>query len=207
MLDAIGLAKHYNATVFSFECNPDCLDLCYENLGKAPDEIQTRLRLVPYAVSTKNKPVSFFAFDRKKYDNVGASSMYKIDFTKRDRSDADFGRENPQKEIVVQGIRVDTFLETNSIKVIDLVCMDLQGFELGALKSFGSALSGVRYILTETAVNSTYVGGACFKDVNAYLVSKGFRFVCHNHPSLDPFSTNTGVFSEFDALFENTATA
>jgi FkbM family methyltransferase len=64
---------------------------------------------------------------------MGISSMLKIDFTKRNIDDADYNRENPQFEINVEGTRLDTFLENNNIQNIDLLCIDLEGYELNAL--------------------------------------------------------------------------
>ena len=71
---------------------------------------------------------------------MGSSSMLKIDFSLRNKDDPDYNRENPQKEIIVNGIRLDTFINENNINNIDLLCMDLQGYELNALKSLGNHL-------------------------------------------------------------------
>jgi FkbM family methyltransferase len=221
--DGIELLKVFPAHVYSFECNPDCLALCEANYATLDSASASRLTLVPCAVSTTDGPVSFFSFDRAQYDNVGASSMLKIDFTKRHTSDPDYGRPNPQVEVTVQGVRMDTFCTRMGLKSVDLVCMDLQGYELEALKSFGSALSNVRYVILETASKSTYTGGACFTDVKAFLESAGFGFVGHDagfkdiatylDSVLDGRSVETLVdkswalahagFSEFNCIFEN----
>ena len=47
---------------------------------------------------------------------MGASSMLKIDFSVRNKDDPDYNRENPQKEIIVDGIRLDTFIDENYIE-------------------------------------------------------------------------------------------
>lgn len=203
IIDAIALSKYYDATVYAFECNPDCLELCYKNFSTLDAHLQEKINIVPSAVTEDNGPITFYPFDKEKYDNIGASSMFKIDFSKRNSDDPDYGKPSPQKEITVSGIRMDTFLHNNYINKVDLLCMDLQGYELAALKSFGERIKDIHYLITEAAINSTYIGGTCFKDLKAYLESYGFEFVCHNRPHINVYSQIAG-FSEFDCMFINT---
>jgi FkbM family methyltransferase len=135
LLDAIQLATDYQSMVYAFECNPDCLRECHKNIVLLSSDIADRIHLIDKAVSITNGPVSFFSFDLEKYNNMGASSILQIDFTKRDVSDPDYNRENPQKEVTVIGTRLDTFIQKENIPKIDLICIDLQGYELEALKS------------------------------------------------------------------------
>jgi FkbM family methyltransferase len=56
----------------------------------------------------------------------------------------------------IKGTRMDTFMrEQNCISTVDLLCIDLQGYELNALKSFGQRLHDVKYIITECSIQST----------------------------------------------------
>jgi FkbM family methyltransferase len=145
LLDALKLMAYYDkAVVYSFECNPECLVDCEENFSLMKDYIKNRIILVKNAVSENNGDVSFYPFDITKYNNKGASSMLKIDFSMRDPRDPDYNKPNPQKEIIVPGIRLDTFMESKNISNIDLICIDLQGYELNALKSLGSYLHKVK---------------------------------------------------------------
>lgn len=203
IVDAIKLVKYFNADVYAFECNPECLELCYTNYSKLNNDIANRITIIPSAVASQDSIMTFYPFDTTKYDNIGSSSMLKIDFSKRDKHDPDFNRENPQKEIKVSGVRMDTFCKDNSINKIDLVCMDLQGYELEALKGFGKKLNDVRYLITEASINSTYDGGASFKDVKSYLESFGFVLIAHNIDGVESIPTEAAGFSEFDCLFVN----
>jgi FkbM family methyltransferase len=201
--DAKKLVEFYDADIYSFECNPDCLDLCYKNFAVFDPSISSRITIVPHAVCVSDDIVPFFPFDPTQYNNIGASSMLKIDFNRRSSDDPDFGRPNPQKMVSVSGIRMDTFCKDNFIEKIDLVCIDLQGYELEALKSFGECLRNVHYIITEASINSTYEGGANFNDLRSHLESFGFKFICHNKPIRDYHLMQIHGFSEFDCLFEN----
>ncbi len=145
--------------------------------------------------------IIFYPFDTTKYNNMGASSMLKIDFSLRTSTDPDYNIPNPQKEIIVNGIRLDTFIAQNNISSIDLLCIDLQGYELNALKSLGTSLNKVKYIITECSIKNTYINGATFFELNEYLKQFNFKYVCSNKFKYEyPNLTLTG-FSEFDAIF------
>lgn len=198
--DAYKLYTYYNSIVYAFECNPECLQECRKTLH-ALQNTPHQVRLIDRAVSIVDENVTFYPFDTTKYNNMGASSMLKIDFSCRDASDPDYGKPNPQTEITVKGIRLDTFMSENNMTIIDMLCIDLQGMELHALQSLGERIRNVTYIITECSIKNTYVGGATFMDVYNYLCEFGFTYVCSDKFNYDfPDVTLTG-FSEFDCLF------
>ena len=201
--DAIRLFNHYGCKVFAFECNPDCINVCKNKLKSQSGRLLENVILVESAVSLDNSETSFYPFDLAKYDNMGASSMFKIDFSKRDSSDPDYNRENPQKEITVKGERLDSFMDENGIAAIDLLCIDLQGYEINALKSLGDKLKTVKYIITECSIQSTYVGGATFNELNSFLSDNNFCYVASNRFGNELPDLSLKGFSEFDALFIN----
>ena len=103
----------------------------------------------------------------------------------------------------MNGIRLDSFIDKNNIKNMDMLCIDLQGYELNALKSLGNYLYKVKYIITECSIINSYTNGATFLELNEYLQKYNFAYVCsnqfgHNYPDL-----NLTGYSEFDALFVN----
>lgn len=204
LIDAKKLIKHYdNAICYSFECNPDCLIECKKNKKKFNEDQNNRIILVENAISIDNKKIKFRPFDLSIYNNMGASSILEIDFTKRNKNDPDYNRGKVQKEIEVNGIRIDTYMENNNINNIDLLCMDLQGYELQAIMSLGEKIKKVKYIITECSIQSTYKNGTNFIELNNYLEKYGFKYnnsnvFKNNFPNLQL----TG-FSEFDALFIN----
>ena len=126
-LDALELQKYFQAQVYAWECNPDSIKLCRQNLS------QTTIQLVEKAVWSKNQMIKFFPITN---GNIGASSAYEIN--------SDYPHEILiQKEIEVEAVRIDSFYQDK----IDLVAMDLQGAELEALKGMGDLLSTTKYII------------------------------------------------------------
>lgn len=201
IIDAIKLHDFYNCKIYAFECNPDCLNECNKNLSTMNEIQQQNIILVKKAVSLTNNNVSFYAFDLNKYNNMGSSSMYQIDFSKRDKEDPDYNKPNPQKEIIVEGTRLDTFIDENKIDNVDLLCIDLQGYELNALKSLGHYLNNVKYIITECSIKTTYIGGCSFVELEKYLSSYGFKYIYSNKFQNNYPNLNLTGFNEFDALF------
>lgn len=204
LIDAIKLLHHFQSSkIYSFECNNDCLIECYKNLNNLEEEKKKRLVLIDKAVSINNGDVIFYPFDLKKYNNMGASSMLLIDFSLRDIKDHDYNRKNPQTKIIVNGVRLDTFIDENHIDNIDLLCIDLQGYELNAIKSLGNHLHKIKYIITECSIVSTYTNGATFKELNEYLSNYNFKYVSSNKFGENFPDLSLKYFSEFDALFIN----
>jgi FkbM family methyltransferase len=206
LVDAIKLLNYYeNSKLYSFECNPECLIECNKQLSNLNEYQKNNLFLIDKAVSLVNSIVTFYPFDLSKYNNMGSSSMLKIDFSMRNRDDPDYNIPNPQKEIVVNGIRLDTFMDEKQIENIDLLCIDLQGYELNALKSLGNYLHKVKYIISECSIENTYINGAIFTELYDYLKKYNFKYISSNKfgnifPNLD-----LKGYSEFDALFINTS--
>jgi FkbM family methyltransferase len=198
LLDAHKLEGYYSCPVYAFECNPDCLEICDSVANTFENK---NIHLVQKAVSLTDGPVSFYQFDTTKYDNMGASSMFKINFNNRDKDDPDYKRPSPQTEIVVEGTRLDTFMGENRIDQVDMLCIDLQGYELAAIQSLGTRLKDVKYIITECSIQSTYDGGTTFVELEDYLINAGFKYVCSNRFNYAYPDTGLRGHSEFDALF------
>lgn len=204
LIDAKKLINHYDkATCYSFECNPDCLIECNKNKANFNEDENKRIILIENAISIDNKKVLFRPFDLSIYNNMGSSSILEIDFSMRNKDDPDYNIGKVQKEIEIDGIRIDTYMENNDIQNIDLLCIDLQGYELQAIKSLGEKIKTVKYIITECSIVSTYKNGTKFVELNDYLEQYGFKY---NNSNLfgDQFpDLERKGFSEFDALFIN----
>ena len=206
LVDSIKLLDYYNnSKIYSFECNPDCLVECNKQLTKIDEDKKERLFLIEKAISLVNGIVTFYPFDLSKYNNMGSSSMLKIDFSMRNENDPDYNIPNPQKEINVDGIRLDTFMDETQLKNIDLLCIDLQGYELNAIKSLGEYLHKVKYIVTECSIVSTYTNGSTFEELNEYLKKYNFKYVSSNKFGENYPNLLLKGFSEFDALFYNSS--
>jgi FkbM family methyltransferase len=196
--DSVALAIHFHCPVVAFECNPECIEECKRTLLAARDLPVT---LVECAVHEVEGVIEFNAFDTTKYDNVGASSLFEIDFvTHRTPKDPDYGKCDVQIPVRVQAIRLDSYIRKTGIRP-DLLCMDIQEAELLALRGLGDEIQKVRYIVLEASIRNTYKGGCTFQEIDSYLEKNGFHYVKSNRygSTKPPLTTTDFVF--FDCLY------
>lgn len=120
-----------NSKIFSFECNPLTIDIC-SNKFKGNKNI----KFFSHGLGEKSDKLPFYSYIE---NNDGASS-----FLKRD----DFIK--TQKETGIVEIRtLSDFVLEKKIKKIDLLCMDVQGYELNILKGAKDFLKKIKFIIME----------------------------------------------------------
>lgn len=180
-LDACSLAACFDARVFAFECNPQALALCRENVRLEP-----RVTLVEQAVWIEDGTIEFFPVEGSQTvtrhpefslpgGNIGASSCFQAT-----NDNPLYPETYTQSRIVVSATRLDTFCVARGIQGIDLLCMDLQGAELKAVQSLGDRLAGVRAIISEVTTQVAYEGADTYDRLQAFLTASGFQLVEEN---------------------------
>ena len=163
--DAIALNDYYeDSKVHAFECNPVSIVRCKENLIGHDD-----INFVEQAVSDINGKVTFYPVTN---GNFLASSLYKIKDVNQYPYD--------QSKISVNATRLDTWMQQNNVPSVDLICADLQGALLPAMRGLGSHLHSVKYIVTELEVKRIYDGEYLYDEVLHYLDYNGFKLVASN---------------------------
>lgn len=164
-IDALKLSEYYKCHVFAFECNPEVINICKNNIKDNPN-----VSLVPLAVWNKTDKISFFPILEKKNVcfNQGASSCFKVSPDGHHKTYA-------QKEVTVQATRLDEWLTSKKISSIDLICMDVQGAALQVLEGMGKYLDNVKYIIAELEHKRIYLDQILFSDVEKFLEQKGFK--------------------------------
>jgi hypothetical protein len=101
---------------------------------------------------------------------MGASSAFK--------ADPAYPYETPyaQVEIEVPVVRLeDWWKEFEKDLKIDLLCMDLQGAELRALKGMGDLLHQVDFIITEVQYRPLYFDSPVLDEVREFLLQYQFK--------------------------------
>jgi FkbM family methyltransferase len=69
-----------------------------------------------------------------------------------------------------------TIIDQNNIDLVNynMLNLDIQGVELKAIKGFGDYISHIDYIYTEVNEDSVYENNDLMKDIDDYLLLKGF---------------------------------
>lgn len=165
-LDGLQLADMFSARqLHVFECNPDAVTLCRENLKRsARADLDWKLNEV--ALGEIEGTIPFFAIDPKLTrtvlpdGNIGASSTLV--------ASPKYSKERyVQKEIQVSAITLGKYFNGNDVP--DLLWMDLQGAELKALKGAGPRLAEIKLIHIEVSFRRMYIGQPLFWELDAFL--------------------------------------
>jgi len=167
---------------------------CGTNRGQILDKIIQCFSKAKYYCFEPILELVFFLKDKYKGNNniivenfaVGASDSEEVKFNvnKYDETSSilkpsEFMKErkimHAEKEIEVMMRRIDKYCEERNIAKIDLIKMDLQGYELEALKGCGDFLSKIEVIYAEVNFIKIYENQPVFSEIDVFLSSKGFR--------------------------------
>jgi len=155
-----------NSEIYAFEPNPEQSNLC------SLIAQQNNINLITKAVGNENKKISFNV-----YDTVGCSSLLKTN-SSNPRSNTWSFKTNYEVDM----IRLDDWCNQNDVKVVDLLWVDVQGYEENVFRGCENMLDNVKAIFTEVGddVNDEdklYVNGATFKELDLFLKSKNFELL------------------------------
>jgi FkbM family methyltransferase len=78
----------------------------------------------------------------------------------------------------VSAATLSACLDRHSIEGTALLKLDVQGYELAALRGCEDLLADFAYVYVEASFVELYVGQALATDVIAYLFTKGFKLIC-----------------------------
>jgi FkbM family methyltransferase len=77
--------------------------------------------------------------------------------------------------VTVTTTTLDKWAKENAIKRVDMLWLDMQGYELKMLKASDVILRTVSVIHTEVSTRETYKGVAQYNDLRSFLEAKGFN--------------------------------
>ena len=157
-----------NSKIYAFECNPNTVNLCKTNL-----ENKKNIQFIMSGLGDKNETRPFYSYIA---NNDGASSFLK-------RIDS----ESTQKVTGYIDIKkLSTFMKENNVEYIDLLCMDVQGFELNILKGSEEYLKKIKYIIMEEpkpiinthylpeGVHSKYITAPTSQEIRNFMLENNF---------------------------------
>jgi methyltransferase, FkbM family len=138
----------------------------------------------------------FKTFYQNEYDK--SSSFLRLS----EKHEQAFPEATRTSQIEVEVTTLDRLLQDWRQPQIDLLKLDVQGFEMEVLKGAAESLRVTRHVLLETSFAPLYEGEPTFPEYVRYLHSLGFEFVGPLGFLADP---RTGSYLQMDSLFVNSA--
>jgi len=86
------------------------------------------------------------------------------------------------ESINVTCITLDKWAQTNNIEKVDLLWLDLQGYELDVLKAGLTVLENVQAIYTEVNLKELYVGAPLYAELREWLEERNFKVELEDIP-------------------------
>jgi len=99
-------------------------------------------------------------------------------------------------------ITLDQYCSANNVDSIYLLKIDIQGYELHALKGASQTLTTTDYVFVESAIKPLYKEASSFTSVHDYLVEQGFHLM-----NFRAWHRGNDVLMETDMLFRRNALA
>ncbi|MCW3090874.1 MAG: noeI 2 [Ferruginibacter sp.] len=160
--DSVSLAKQFRyGTVHAFEPVPGLYNRLQQNARTI-----SNIRCYPIALADQNGILDFYMSEG---GSDASSSLLEPKEHLHDHPDTFFS-----KTMSVQAKTLDTWAEENNIPKVDLLWLDMQGFEFNMLQASKKIIDTVSVIHTEVSLEETYKDVALFNEYRAFLESKGF---------------------------------
>jgi len=157
-----------NARILSFECNPNTVNICRDKLKK-----HSNIKFFDSGLGDVETTLPFYSFTET---NDGASSLYKrIDYNL-----------TQQYTGHIHINKLSKILKNEEITCVDLLCMDIQGYELNVLKGCDNYLTCINYIIMEEPkeiINtrflpegtfSKYIGAPSSSEIKDFMAKNNF---------------------------------
>jgi len=169
--DSVELAKLFKiGTIHSFEPVSELYARLLKNTSP-----WNNITCYPIALADNSGIIDFYVSEG---NSDASSSLLKPKEHLTDHPDTFFKR-----KVSVNTLTLDTWAEQQKIKKVDLLWLDMQGFELNMLKESHAILPTVRIIHTEVSTKETYEGVSQYVEYKNYLESKGFEVLIEAIPT------------------------
>jgi len=157
-----------DAQIYSFECNPNTMNICKNKLKEFKN-----ITFIGKGLGNHTTKLPFYSYLR---ENDGASSFYKrIDNKKTQKMTG-----------LIEVEKISNIIENYKIDNIDLLCMDVQGFELNVLKGACEHLKNIKYIIMEEPnrknknkyipenKHSNYINAPTPNEIKQFMIENNF---------------------------------
>lgn len=178
------LDQYAEPTIYAFEPIPHLAEELKEKYAS-----KENVHVFQQALGAENTTVSFNILNYQNSSSILTPGKWKQKYHGE--------KVDIAKTVEVQQVRLDQAI---SVGEIDILKLDLQGYELEALKGAGDLLGRIKIIITEVEFVPLYENQPLFGDIDLFLRNAGFRLLnlyeLYTHPD--------GQLTSGDAVYLNT---
>ncbi len=151
-----------NLEVYAFEPNTDLFPKLRQNLADVPGNC------LPYALSSRSQTLKMFIND---------SPMTSSVLPRNENSERYFDAVTRVREVrELKAVSIDDWFAESGLDRVDIIKLDLQGYELEALRGAREVLRrGVACVYLEVNYVPFYEGSATFGEVDVFMRSQGYK--------------------------------
>ena len=173
-----------NAKIHAFEPDQTAFEML-DNAYSGNDSVI----ISPFGVGESESTETFYFMPGSKV----SSSFLEHDAHTWDQLKFETGEiEQRQLEITT----LDNYTDKHSLDSIYLIKIDIQGYELRALKGAITTLTNTRYVLVESGIRPLYKNASTFTEVHDFMVDQGFHLM-----NFRAWHQGNNVLMETDMLF------
>lgn len=180
---ALYLELFENPHIYAFEPQPQFVEIIKEKFSN-----NDKVEVFQNAVGNKNEKLKFNVLNRP----TASSFMAPTVMNKKYHNE----QVDVKKVIEVEQVRLDDVIKE---KEVDFMKLDLQGYEIEALKGAERLIKNIKVITTEIEFIEEYKGQPLFGDIDVYLRSKGFYL----YNLYELFTQSDGQLTAGDAIYLN----
>lgn len=175
-----------NPIIHSFEPIPECFEKLMQKYYNYNNVI-----LNNFAAGNKNIKKKFYV-NKLSYN----SSFLKSNLNYHQKK-----LYKKEKNIIVQSITLDKYIEDNDIDRIDILKIDTQGYELNVLKGSTESLKNkIKFVELEITVEDSYLNNPKIHEIDKYLSLNSFKLFKIENIFYDKKKLNIRFF---DAVYVN----
>lgn len=181
---ALYLAELFpRAIVYAFEPTPPTFDVLVSTARNHP-----RIISVNAAIGSEMGKAKI------NHNRLASTNSLKPSLHDNSAEDMFMGRGDTLQSFDIDVITLDNFFEPKNQR-IDFIKLDVQGYEIEALKGAESVLSNAKAVMTEVRFFPLYEADSLFQDIDFYLSERGFALqqiceVTHRPSNRQAFEAN-----------------
>lgn len=167
--DTRRLAALTKGMIYAFEPVPELFQLLVENTRSTKN-------INPFKIALADKTGNMPMFISSGGSNASSSLLIPDKHLEK----------NPEvifeEKIIVEALTLDEWARKNSVKKIDFMWLDMQGFEYKMLTASKEIFPTLKILYTEVSTLELYSGQKIYQDYKNWLLDSGFKLVREDLP-------------------------